>query len=158
MHVEKNIAVTLTGFLLGDDDTIAVRKDLQEQGVMEDLHLVRDKATNSYLKPQAPYVLRASEKQRVLQAIKNVRTPSGHCANFSKLVNLEKGKFQFMRSHDWHVLLEEVLPSTLRGSLPDGPRLDVIRLGQCFKRICEKQIKVSDLRALQTYEAETCSL
>ena len=42
MHVEKNVAATLTGFLLGEEDTVAVRKDMQECSVMEDLHLVRE--------------------------------------------------------------------------------------------------------------------
>lgn len=158
MHIEKNVATTLTGFLLGDDDTIAVRRDLQECAVMENLHLVREGDTNNYLMPQAPYVLRPGEKRRVLETIKKVQVPSGHCANFAKLVNLEKGKFQFMKSHDWHVLIEEILPAALRGSLVEGPRVAVIRLGHCFKRFCEKVIQVSDLPALQTYVAETCAL
>jgi len=158
MHVEKNIAATLTGFLLGEEDTIAVRKDLQEQGLMSDLHLVREDDSESYLMPHAPYVLRPEEKRRVLQTIRSVQIPFGHCANFSKLVNLDKGKMQFMKSHDWHVLLEEVLPAALRGSLSDGPRLAVIRLGHCFKRIYEKKIMVSDLPFLQTYIAKTYAL
>lgn len=158
MHIEKNVAVTLTRFMLGDEDTIAVRKDLQEQGVMLDLHLVGEDDENSYLMPHAPYVLRPDKKRRVLQSIKAVQTSSGHCANFSKLVNLEKGRMQFMKSHDWHVFIEEVLPAALRGSLAKGPRLAVICLGHCFKRICKKKILVSDLHALQTYVAETCAL
>ena len=158
MHIEKNVAATLTGFLLGEEDTIAVRKDLQDQGIMQDLHLVREEDGDSYTKPHAPYVLRPGEKRRVLETISAVQTPSGHCANFSKLVNIEKGKMQFMKSHDWHVFLEEILPAALRGSLTDGPRLAVIRLGHCFKRICEKRIVISELRELQTYVAETCSL
>ena len=158
MHVEKNIATTLLGFILGEEDTIAVRKDMQEQGTMEELHVVRVGDEEHYRKPHAPYVLRPSEKMKVLRTIKSVQTPSGHCASFAKLVNLEKGKLQYMKSHDWHVLLEEVLPAALRGSLPEGPRIAGIRLGHCFKRICEKAIRVSDLAALQTYVAETCAL
>ena len=158
MHVEKNVATTITGFLLGDDDTIAVRKDMQECSMMEDLHLVRQGDTDNFLMPHAPYVLRPEDKRRVLETIKKVHVPSGHCANFAKLVNLEKGKLQFMKSHDWHVLIEEILPDALRGSLAEGPRVAVIRLGHCFKRFCEKVIRVSDLPALQTYVAETCAL
>ena len=158
MHVEKNIAATLCGFLLGDEDTVACRRDMEDQGITPELHLVHDADTDTLVKPHAPYVLRNEEKKRVLQTIKSVQTPSGHCANFDKLVNLEKGKFQFMKSHDWHVLLEEILPAAIRGSMSEGPRLAIIHLGHCFKRICEKLIKVSDLIALQTYVVETCSL
>ena len=158
MHVEKNVAATLTGFLLGEEDTVAVQKDMQECSVMEDLHLVREGDTKFYLMPHAPYVLSPGEKRRVLEMIKSVKVPSGHCANFLKLVNLEKGKLQFLKSHDWHVLLEEILPAALRGSMVMGPRVAVIRLGHYFKRFCEKVIQVSDLSALQTYEAETFAM
>ena len=158
MHVEKNVAATLAGFLFGDDDTIAVRKDMQECGVMEELHLVREGDSDQYLMPHARYVLLPHEKRRVLETIKAVKVPSGHSANWDKLVNLEKGKLQFLKSHDWHVLLEEILPAAIRGSLAEGPRVAVIRLGHCFKMFCEKVIKVSELRTLQTYVAETFAL
>ena len=158
MHVEKNIAATTVGFLLGEEDTIAVRKDLQDQGLMPDLHLVRQGTGSDFVMPHAPYALRPHEKQRVLRTIKSVKTPQGHCSNFSKLVNLEKGKMQFMKSHDWHVLIQEILPAAIRGSLAEGPRVAIIRLGHCLKRICAKVIAVSDLQDLMTYVAETCAL
>ena len=61
-----------------------------------------------------------------------------------------------MKSHDSHIRLEEILPVALCGSMPDGPRIAAIRLGHCFKRICEKVIQISDLLALLTYVAKTC--
>ena len=48
--------------------------------------------------------------------------------------------------------------AALRGYMPEGSRIAAIRLGYCFKKICEKAIQVSDLPALQTYVAETCAL
>ena len=140
MHIEKNIAATTMGFLLGELDTVAVRKDAESVGVMEGIHLVRQGDGSKYLKPHALYVLRPDEKKVVLETIKSVRTPTDHCANFDKLVNLEKGKVQFMKSHDWHILLQEILPVAIRSSLPPGPRDAIIRLGHCFKRFCEKVI------------------
>ena len=158
MHIEKNVAATTMGFLLGENDTIAIRKDAQEQGVMPNIHLVQQGTSDTYLKPHAPYILRPDEKARVLQTIKAVRTPSGHCGNFDKLVNTEKGKMQFMKSHDWHILIQEVLPAAIRGSLVEGPRVAVIRLGHCFKRFCDKVIDRGDIAELQNYVAETASL
>ena len=148
MHVEKNIALMLSGFLLGDEDTIAAENDLQEQGIMDLLHLMREGPEEHYLMPLAPYVLRPQEKHKVLQTIKSVQTRSRHCGNFKKLVNLEKGKLQFMKFHDWHILLEEILLAALRGSMADGPRVAVIQLRHCFKQICAKTIKVSELPSL----------
>ena len=107
MHIEKNVAVTAMGFLLGDLDTVAVRKDVQEEHVMPHLHLLPDEDGATFIKPHAPYVLRREERSKLLRNIHSVRTPQGHCANFEKLVNLEKESFQFMKTHDWHVLLQK---------------------------------------------------
>ena len=158
MHIEKNVAQTAMGFVLGEADTIAVRKDMQQCGVMPELHLRQDPVTSAILKPHAPYVLRRENKRKLLQTIKSVRTPKGHCANFDKLVNDEKERLQFMKTHDWHVLLQEILPVAIRELLPEGPMVALIRLGHCFKRFCAKVIKVSDLIDLQAYVAETLSL
>lgn len=158
MHVEKNVAATAVGFLLGESDTIAVRKDMQEVGVMPELHLVRQGTTSTYLKPHAPYVLLPAQKQKFLRTIRSTQTPSNHCANFEKLVNLEKGQLQFLKTHDWHVLIQEVLPAAIRGLLPMGPCVAMIRLGHSFKRICDKVIKRSKLTALMDYVAETMAL
>ena len=158
MHIERNVATTAVGFLLGDLDTVAVRKDVQQEGVMPHLHLLPDEDGATFIKPHAPYVLRKEERTRLLRNIRSVRTPQGHCANFEKLVNVEKETFQFMKTHDWHVLLQEVLPASIRGLLPEGVEVAIIRLGHCFKRICSKVIDVRELPALQTYVAETMAL
>ena len=63
-----------------------------------------------------------------------------------------------MKTHDWHVLLQEILPVALLGSLPEEIRLFVIRLSHCFKRFCDKVIKRSELTALMTYVAETMAM
>ena len=158
MHIEKNVALTAVGYILGELDSVAVRKDAQEANVQPHLHLVLDEESNSFLKPHAPYVLRKEEKLKFLRTVSSVRTPSGHCANFEKLINLDKEKLQFLKTHDWHVLLQEILPASVRGLLPDGPLDCVIRLGHCFKRICAKTIDTRELKPLMTYIAETMAL
>ena len=157
MHTEKNVATTMA-YLLGENDTIAVRKDMAEVGVMEELHLQERDGVEGYHKPHAPYVLLEDEKVKLLKAISACRTPTNHCGNFSKLVNMEKKKLQFMKSHDWHVLLQEILPACIRGLLPEGLRVALIRLGHCFKRICAKVIRRRDLEPLQIYVSETMAL
>ena len=158
MHIEKNVAATAMGFMMGDLDTIAVRKDMQQANVMPHLHLQRDVTTGAFVKPHAPYVLRRDKKRTLLSTIKSVQTPSNHCANFDKLVNTGKERLQFMKTHDWHVLLQEILPAAIPGLLPEGPMVCIIRLGHCFRRFTAKIIKVSELTNLLTYVAETMAL
>ncbi|KAG0573378.1 hypothetical protein KC19_VG173300 [Ceratodon purpureus] len=100
MHIEKNVAATTFGFLMGESDTIAMREDTVEAPAMRELHLQQEGDSQRYLKPHAPYVLRDDEKVKLLEAIRACRTPTNHCGSFKKLVNMEKRKLQFMKSHD----------------------------------------------------------
>ena len=158
MHIEKNVAATTFGFLMGESDTIAMRQDMVEAGAMPELHLRQEGDSQRLFKPHAPYVLREDEKVKLLKAIHSCKTPTGHCGNFEKLVNMEKKKLQFMKSHDWHVLIQDILPACIRGLLPEGPRVAIIRLGHCFKRLCAKVIRRRDLVLLHNYVAETVAL
>ena len=157
MHMEKNVASTLMNFILGNSHTIAMRQDLEAEGIMHHLHLVKEGQSNNYSKPHAPYVLPRQEQRKVLQSIRSTRTPTGHCANFRKLVSLEE-KLQFMKTHHWHILMQEILPAAIRNPLPKGPRVTIIRLGHCFRRICAKFLRQSELPQLQNYVVETLTL
>lgn len=158
MHIEKNVAASTMAFLLGESDTVNVRKDMAEAGVMQNLHLQEQDGSGGYQKPPAPYVLSEEDKVKLLEAIRSCRTPTNHCSNFKKLVNMEKKTLQFMKSHDWHILLQEILPACIRGLLPEGLRVAIIRLGHCFKSICAKVIRRRDLGPFQVYVAETMAM
>ncbi|KAG0571405.1 hypothetical protein KC19_VG009000 [Ceratodon purpureus] len=70
MHIEKNVAATAVGFLLGESDTIAVRKDMEDANCMHHLHLVRDEATSNFVKPAAPYLMtREKKRKEILPAV-----------------------------------------------------------------------------------------
>ncbi|XP_048605700.1 uncharacterized protein LOC106383263 [Brassica napus] len=56
-----------------------------------------------------------------------------------------------MKSHDHHVLLQNLFPVALRGLLPKGPRIAVNRICNYFNRLCQRVI---DPKKLLTLEAE----
>jgi len=57
--------------------------------------------------PTAPYVLNSSERTMVMQIIKGLRTPSNYVGAIHKC--LEDGKLRYMKSHDFHVLMQQVM-------------------------------------------------
>lgn len=61
MHVEKNIADAILKFVFGERDTVECRRDMEECGVMCDLHLRPLPNGSTYLKPSTPYVLTPAE-------------------------------------------------------------------------------------------------
>ena len=63
-----------------------------------------------------------------------------------------------LKSHDHHILIQQVLPAACRNLLSRGVRETIIRLGNLFEKICSKVIRVASIPALKTYAAETFCL
>ena len=156
MHVEKNVSASILGFILGDKDTVAVRKDLEDVGLRPELHVRPGQGGGSFVKPQAPYSLKPNEVSRFLGKLGSIKVPTGYSAGMTKHVN--DRKLQSLKSHDHHVILQDILPACVRGYLEPGARDAVIRLGNCFKKICTKVVDPAAMGALQNYVAETMCL
>ena len=95
-------------------DTIAARLDLEDRGIRKELHLQEDTG-NSSSKPKACYVLTPEAKKKFLQFVSNVKFPDGYASNISRCVNMEGGTMHGLKTHDWHILLQRILPAGLRG-------------------------------------------
>ena len=64
-----------------------------------------------------------------------------------------------MKSHDHHVLLQNLFPVALRGLLPKGPRIAVNRICNYFNRLCQRVIDPEKLLTLEFEIVETmCQL
>ena len=70
--------------------------------------------------------------------------PNGYASNISRRVNLKKRKISGLKSHDNHILMQQ-LPITLRGSLPSHITRPLIKLAYFFRKICLKTLTVSDI-------------
>lgn len=60
-----------------------------------------------------------------------------------------------MKSHDHHVMLQSVLPTSIWSLLHLGPRKKIIRLGKIFQRFCTKVLNLVNIQNLRTYMIET---
>lgn len=156
MHVERNINANVLKHIFGEKDTPAVRRDMEHIGKFPHLWLQPSVGSSSYLQPPAPYVCTDAEKRELLQLISETKTPTGYASSFQK--HMGENKFAGLKSHDHHVLLEDLLPRAIRGSLHPGPRQAIIRLGHLFKRICTKVVKIDEMNDLLKFAAETLCL
>lgn len=156
MHVEKNVAASVLGFLMGEKDTVACRKDMESIGIRPGLHIRPRPGVGNYVKPPAPYSLTPPETAKFLKTVRSIKVPTGYSSNLTKHVS-EK-KFQGLKSHDYHVLIQDIIPACIRGLLSPGARDAVVRLGNCFKRICSKAVDPSTIPQLKQYVAETLCL
>ena len=151
MHIEKNVCESIIGTLLNipgkTKDGVKSRLDLLEIGLRPDL-APRFGLKRTYL-PPACYTLSRKEKKIVLQTLADLKVPEGYCSNFRNLVSMEELKLNGLKSHDYHALMQQLLPIAIRSVLPKHVRYAITRLCFFFNALCAKVVDVSRLNDLQ---------
>ncbi|XP_042988717.1 uncharacterized protein LOC122316252 [Carya illinoinensis] len=152
MHIEKNVVDNIVGTLLNIDtkskDGIKVRLDLQELGLRPQRHLVITAAEKTYLPPSI-FTMSNKEKEDLLKVIQNVKVSDGYSSNISRCVKLQHRIIVGMKSYDYHILMQQLLPIALHGSLPKKVIEPLIKLSGFFKGICYKTLRLEDLDQLE---------
>ncbi|XP_074336237.1 uncharacterized protein LOC141673392 [Apium graveolens] len=151
MHVEKNVCDNIIETLLHmkfkSKDSLASRLDLVDMGIRPDLAPeVGEKRT--YL-PPAPYTLSRKEKQTISTSLYGMKLPYGHASNIRNCVLMIDMKLYGLKSHDCHILLQQLLPVCIRSVLPKNVRVSIIRLCFFFNSLCNTVVDVSKLNKLQ---------
>ncbi|XP_077246449.1 uncharacterized protein LOC143886385 [Tasmannia lanceolata] len=152
MHIEKNVCDNVIGTLLNIEgktkDTVKARLDLQEMKLRRTLHLMNNERNKTYL-PPACFTMSPKEKEVLCNILKDVKVPDGYSSNISRRVNVRERKLSGLKSHDCHVLMQQLLPLAVRSSLPKNVSSVLIELCNFFKELCSKVLNVSDLLKLQ---------
>lgn len=108
------------------------------------------------VKPRAPYVLSDAEFEKFVKCIESLKTPSGYSSDLGKC--LRKKNFGGLKSHDYHILMQQVMPLALRGLMEPGPRLAIMRMCRVFRRLCTKVYNPADFPSLEADVAESMAL
>ncbi|GMP72870.1 hypothetical protein CsSME_00030763 [Camellia sinensis var. sinensis] len=152
MHIEKNICDNLVGTLLSIDgkntDTDKARLDLAHMRIRKELHLKRH-SNGSFEKPSASYTLSPVERQGYCDFLKSIKYPDGYAANISNCVTVQGEKLAGFKTHDCHFLLQRLLPIGTRVYLSKGIGTTLFELGNFFKQLCSKTLRVTDLEKME---------
>ena len=152
MHVEKNVCESLVGTLLHisgkTKDGINTRRDLVEIGIRNVLHPQERDGKRAYLHPAA-HTLSKEEKRSFCGFVNTIKVPQGYSSNLSKLVSMQDLKITGMKSHDCHVLMQQLLPLAIRGIMKTDVRNTITRLCMFFSAICSKVIDPAELDELE---------
>jgi hypothetical protein len=90
------------------------------------------------------------QKYNFLKVIQDVRVPDGYASNVSRCVKLKEHTMGGMKSHDSHILMQQLLLVALRGSLPKNVVEPLIQLSGYFREICSKTMRLEDLDRLES--------
>ena len=162
MHTEKNIAEALWATLMDTDkskDNPKARVDLATLCDRPNLEIRPPATGKQWRRPRAPYVLKIDQRREVLRWIKNLMYPDGYAANLSRGVNLETLRINEMKSHDYHIWIERILPSMVRGYVPEHVWLVLAKLSYFFRQLCAKELSSTIITELETMAPElVCEL
>ncbi|XP_010418679.1 PREDICTED: uncharacterized protein LOC104704260 [Camelina sativa] len=132
MHVERNVAASLVSTMLHSvksKDGINARKDMQLLGIRKDLH-PQARGKRIYL-PPGPWSLSKTEKK------------------------IDDCTVKGLKSHDYHVLMQQLLPVAIRGLLPKCVRIAIGRLCAFFNKLCQRVIDREAISVMEHEDVET---
>ncbi|KAL0386229.1 UNVERIFIED_CONTAM: hypothetical protein Sradi_3017200 [Sesamum radiatum] len=95
------------------------------------LHPV-EKGSGKYYLPPAPFTLGKRDKETFCKVLKSVKAPDGYASNISRHTNVKEQTIGGLKSHDNHVLIQQLLPLAVRRSLPKNVVDTLIELEKIF--------------------------
>jgi hypothetical protein len=114
MHQEQNMGESIISTWLNITD-----KTKDNPKARKDLALICSRPTlelgENEKKPHAPYSLKPKRKKLLLKWLKNLKFLDGYAAGFRRSVNLKTGKFFELKSHNYHIIMERLLPVIFHG-------------------------------------------
>ena len=84
-----------------------------------------------------------------MQTLADLKVLEGYYSKFRNLVSMEELKLNGLKSHDYHALMQQLLPIAIRYVLPKHIRYAITRLCFFFNALCATVVDVSRLNDLQ---------
>lgn len=136
MYIEKkNVIDNILGIILNikgkTKDNLAARLDLQEMALRPKLHPFTAVNGKTYMFV-ACHTMSREDKENFLKVLQNVRVSDGYALNISRCVRLKDRTTSGLKSHDSHILMQQLLPIALRQSLPDKVVRHLVEISAFF--------------------------
>ncbi|KAG8369383.1 hypothetical protein BUALT_Bualt14G0005500 [Buddleja alternifolia] len=158
MHIEKNVCDNVIFTLLNvkgkTKDNLNARHELAKLGVRKPLHAFKSPSERWCL-PPGPCNMGLSEKDTFCKILKSIKAPDGYASNISKCIQIEKRTIWGLKSHDNHVLMQNLLPIAVRKALPKHVVEVLIELSTFFRKLCSKVNDRLELEKVQDRIAVT---
>jgi hypothetical protein len=75
--------------------------------------------------------------------------PDGYAAGLKRAVNLKIGKLTGLKSHDFYILIDRIIPVMFRGYMPDAMWQAIAELSYFYRQICAREISKSMMEKLE---------
>ncbi|XP_042515263.1 uncharacterized protein LOC122089606 [Macadamia integrifolia] len=150
MHIEKNVCDNIVNTLLDQKekskDNVNARLDLRDMKIRLDLQPKVIEGKNKLFIPPASYTMSTTDKDLFCTVLRGVKVPDGLCSNISQCV--QERKIIGMKSHDSHIMMQQLLPIAVRNILPKNVSIVLIEVSAFFRELCSKVGKEEDFKRL----------
>ena len=92
-----------------------------------------------------------------LKLMSQTRFPTGYVSSNIR-IQIDNNSFRGLKTHEYHVIIKDILPIVVISSLEKGPRLEIIRLGLILKRMSLHVLDPSNLDNLREELVEVLRL
>ncbi|KAG8491052.1 hypothetical protein CXB51_014206 [Gossypium anomalum] len=162
MHIEKNVCENIIGTILNVDgkskDNLQSRLDLVDMRIRCDLH-PQVLPNGKYRLPPSIFSMSKKEKEVFCMVLKDIKVPDAYASNISRCVSFKDRRLYSLKSHDYHILMQDLLPIALRCCMSKNVTSCIIELSNIMKAICGKVLNVEELEKVQDRAALTlCNL
>jgi hypothetical protein len=112
---------------------------------------------SAYIKLVASYVLTNLEKERFLHIIHVLKMPTHYVSSLKKRI-VKDGDLKGVKSHDFHVMMQNILPLCMQELMSKGCRITIIHLCRVFQKLCAKILDPTTMGELKKDVAMTLVL
>ena len=129
-------------------DNVKARVDLATLCDRPRYEMKTPRPGRQWRKTPADFVLTRPQKKEALEWIQKLQFPDGYVANLRRGVNLTTMRINGLKSHDYHIWIERLLPVMVRGYLPDNIWRVLAELSNFFRQLCAKELSwvvISDM-------------
>jgi hypothetical protein len=152
MHQECNVAESIISICFdvtsSSKDNFNVRKDLAS---LCNCHSLEPKtnAEGNLKRPRAPYCLKLVERKEILRWLKKLKFLYCYASNIKWAVNVSTSKLNRLKSHDYHIIIERLMPVMLRGYFDIDLWKIFIELNYFYRQIYAKQVSKAMMQNLE---------
>jgi hypothetical protein len=143
MHQERNFVESIMGMCLDvtsfTKDNMNARKDLADLCDRPSLE-ARANARGNLTRPRAPYCLVSKDRTEILKWLNTLKFPDRYVSNIKWAVNIDTGKLNGLKSHDYHIIMERLLLVMFCGYFNTDLWKMFAELSYFYKQICAKQV------------------
>jgi hypothetical protein len=86
------------------------------------------------------FCLTRPQQKEILEWIQTLKFPDGYAANMKKGVNLYTMHINGTKSHDYHIVMERLLPSMFQGYAPNNIWEAMAELSFFYRQLCAKEV------------------